>query len=101
MADKGGLQLLPENRKSIVIKVPGENRLITIGVILIVLVVVSAGGLWAYSTNLSTQIADADTQLASLEKSRDKKGEQNLITLSKQIGITKQIVDKHTFWSTG
>lgn len=101
MADKGGLQLLPENRKRIDIKIPGENRLTQLGVGLIVLILVISGGLWLYSTSLANQINNDDEQLSSLEKQRDKKGEQSLITLSKQISITSQIIKNHIYWSAG
>jgi hypothetical protein len=101
MADKGGLQLLPDTRKKLDIKVPGENRLISIGVVFLVVVLVVSGGLWWYSDSLANQVADADAQLAQLEKERDKKAEQSLLTLSKQISITNQIIQRHTHWSTG
>ncbi len=101
MADKGGLQLLPENRKRIDVKIPGENRLIQLGAGLIVLVLVIAGGLWLYSNSLANQIASDDQQLAALEAQRDKTAEQNLITLSKQVGITSQILKNHIYWSIG
>ncbi len=101
MADKGGLQLLPETRKRIDVNVPGENRTVYIGVALIVLVLAVYGGLWWYSQNLNTKIAEADNQLLALEKGRDKKAEQSLITLSKQIGITNQLIKSHTYWSAG
>jgi len=101
MADKGGIQLLPENRKRIDVKIPGENRLIYIGMTLIVFVLVLAGGLWLYSNNLSKQIKADDEQLAALEKQRDSKAEQNLLTLSKQLSLTKQILKNHVYWSMG
>ena len=101
MADKGGLQLLPETRKKIDIKVPGQNRLIYIGVVLIAIVLIAYGGLAWYSSSLSGKISDADAQLVALEKQRDKKGEQKLLTLSKQVGITNQIVNNHIYWSAG
>ena len=101
MADKGGLQLLPENRKRIDIKIPGENNLIKLGAGLIVLILVISGGLWAYSASLASQITNDDTQLVALEQSRDKKAEQNLITLSKQVAITNQLLKSHIYWSTG
>jgi hypothetical protein len=101
MADKGGLQLLPETRKKIDIKVPGENRLIYIGAALIVVILAVYGGLAWYSSSLSTKISNADTQLIALEKLRDQKGEEKLLTLSKQLAITNQIVNNHTYWSVG
>lgn len=59
------------------------------------------GGLWLYSNSLSNQITADDEQLATLEKQRDKKAEQSLITLSKQIDITNQILKNHVYWSVG
>jgi len=101
MADKGGLQLLPENRKRIDVNIPGENNMIYIGVGLIALVLVVYGGLWFYSNNLTGQISADDQQLATLESQRDKTAEQNLITLSKQMAITSQIIKNHIYWSQG
>lgn len=101
MTDRGGLQLLPENRKRIDIKIPGENKFIYIGVVLIVLMLTITGGLWLYSNKLANQITANDEQLATMEKQRDKKAEQNLITLSKQVDITNQILKNHIYWSAG
>lgn len=101
MADKGGLQLLPENRKKIDIRIPGENQLIYIGSALIVFFLLVFGGLWLYSNSLANQITADDAQLKIMEDSRDKAAEQKLITLSKQIGVTGQILKNHTYWSIG
>jgi hypothetical protein len=99
MADKGGLQLLPESRRRIDVKVPGQNRPVTWSVILLVLVGSIYGGLIWYSGSLDSQIAEADNQLAAIDKGRDKTSENNLLTLSKQMAITGQIINNHTFWS--
>ena len=101
MADKGGLQLLPETRKKIEIKVPGENRLINMGITLLVLVLVLYGGLFMYRSSLQSGISDADNQLAALEKQRNKTAEQALLTVSKQIAVTSQVLKNHVYWSTG
>lgn len=101
MADKGGLQLLPETRKKIEVKVPGENRLIYIGAILVGIMLVLYGGLYFYNNSLSADIANADNQLLALEKQRDKGAETKLLTLQKQIGITNQLIKDHVYWTTG
>jgi Tfp pilus assembly protein PilN len=103
MADKGGLQLLPENRKRIDVKIPGENRMIYVGTGLTVLILIITGGLWLYSNSLTTKITDADKQIATLEGQRNnlKEAEQKLAILSKQIGITSQILKNHIYWSKG
>lgn len=100
MPDKGGIQLLPETRKKIEVNIPGENRLIYIGVALCVAVLVVYGGILFYSSSLNSQIAADDTQLQAIEKARNKTAEQNLITLSKQLAITAQVVKNHIYWST-
>lgn len=100
MADKGGLQLLPESRRRIDVNIPGQNRPITLSVALLVLVAFVYGLLTWYSGSLDTKIADADNQLASIDHQRDKISEKNLLTLSKQMAITGQIINNHTFWST-
>ena len=103
MADKGGLQLLPENRKRIDIKTPGENKLIYASVSLVGLVLAAMGGLWLYGNNLATKITDNDKEIAALEEQRGKlkETEQKLIILSKQISLTNQILKNHTYWSKG
>lgn len=98
--DKGGLQLLPENRRSISVNVPGQNRPVALGLTLLVLVLAIYGIMAWYSGSLDTKIADADSQLAGIDKQRDKTSENNLLTLSKQMAITGQIIQNHTFWST-
>ncbi len=100
MADKGGLQLLPETRRKIDVQVPGQNRLIVIGVILLALLGAVYGGLAWYKTSLNNQIAAIDAQTVDLAKQRDEKAEKNLTTLSKQMAITGQIIQNHIFWST-
>ncbi len=101
MADKGGLQLLPETRKKLDIKVPGENRLIAVGVVCILLVSLAGGGLWAYADSLGKKISDADTQIVALDARRNLMTEKSLITLSRQMSVTDQVIKKHTYWSTG
>ncbi|OGN27395.1 MAG: hypothetical protein A2941_00935 [Candidatus Yanofskybacteria bacterium RIFCSPLOWO2_01_FULL_49_17] len=100
MSDKGGLQLLPETRHKIEVKIPGQNRLISIGIVLLVLVLIVYGSLAWYSGSTDAKIADADNQLAGIEQQRDKKSEAGLLTLSKQMAITGQIIQNHIFWST-
>ncbi len=101
MADKGGLQLLPETRKRIEVKVPGENRMVYIGSALLVLVLLAYAGLYMYRSSLQVSISDADNQLAALEKQRNKKSEAALLTVSKQVATTSQILRNHTDWSIG
>lgn len=101
MADKGGLQLLPENRKRIDIKIPGENRMIFIGIGLIVVILAVYGVLWFYGQNLSSKISQQDKTLQSQQDKRDNKTEQSLLTISRQLALTNQIIKDHIYWSLG
>ncbi len=101
MADKGGLQLLPETRKRIEIKVPGENRWIYTGMVLCALVLAIYGGLWSYQNNLNNKISDIDNQLTSLENQRNKKTEGALLVIAKQLKLVSDVFDNHLYWTTG
>ena len=72
-----------------------------IGVGLIVLVLMVFGGLWLYSESLATKITNQVDELANLEKTRNLDAEKKLITLSKQLSLTSQIIKNHTYWSIG
>ena len=99
MADQGGIQLLPESRRKITIKTPGENRWMYAGVAALVLVSSIAAGLAYYRSGLEDDLAVFDADLINPEKQRDKKVESNLLTLNKQLTMTSTLLNNHIFWS--
>ena len=99
MPDQGGIQLLPETRRKIDVKTPGENRWINAGVAVLILVFAIAAGLAFYRGGLEDQVAGLDTSLTNLEKQRDKKVEENLLILNQQLSLTAQLLNDHIFWS--
>jgi len=99
MPDQGGIQLLPETRRSINIKTPGENRWVIAGISTLVLVFSITAGLIFRHGNLENQIFELDANLANLEKQRDKKIETNLLTLNQQLILTSKLLNDHLFWS--
>ena len=99
MPDQNGLQLLPETRRKIDIKVPGENRIIYAGISILVLMLILVGGLYFYKNRLENTVAELDAQILNLEKERDKKTEGNLLTLSKQLSLISTLLDSHIIWS--
>ena len=101
MSDKGGLQLLPESRKKLEIKIPGENRLVQIGGILITLVLILGIGGKFYNHSLTNKVTDLDNQIKDIEAKRDKKGEQNLLIINRQISLLNKVFAEHIFWSKG
>lgn len=99
MPDQGGLQLLPETRRKIEVRVPGENKLLYSGIAILVLVLIVAGGLYLYKNTMESKKADLDAEIVNLEKARDKKAETNLLTLSKQLSLISTLLDSHIVWS--
>ncbi len=99
MPDQNGLQLLPETRRKIEVKVPGENRFLYMGTTVLVLMLVLTGGLYYYKSTLENQKTELDEQIVNLEKNRDKNVEANLLTLSKQLSLISTLLDSHVVWS--
>ena len=99
MPDKGGVQLLPETRKKIEVKVPGENRLFAFGFVMLLII---AGGYFALDTYVQTLIdkmSSLDTELLALEEKRDKKMEVQLSDLAKQTQLVVSTLSGHTFFT--
>lgn len=99
MLDQNGLQLLPESRKKIEIKVSGENRFIYVGITVLALILVLTGGLYSYKNTLEAKKIELDSEIVNLEKERDKKTESNLLTLNKQLSLISKLLDSHVLWS--
>lgn len=97
--DQNGLQLLPETRRKIEVKIPGENRLIYIGVAILVLMLALSTALFFYKNSLEDKLSGLDADLASVERSRDKKAEANILTLNKQLSLVSNLVNSHVTWS--
>lgn len=99
MPDQNGLQLLPETRRKIEINVPGENRLVYIGITVLVLMLILVAGLYFYKISQEDTLAKLNAEIVNLEKDRDKKVEANILTLSKQLSLISTLLDSHVVWS--
>ena len=101
MPEKGGLQLLPETRKSIEVKIPGENRLLFVSLAVIILVALSGIGLRLYNNTLNKKLVDLDEQIKATEERRNKEAEQKLIIFHKQLTLIAPLLKDHVRWSQG
>lgn len=101
MPDIGGLQLLPETRKKIEVRVPGQNRSVVLSSIFILVLLGLYLGLMFYNNSILSSVTQADEQLAALERSRDKKTEQKLLGLKNQLSVIGPLLSSHLFWSQG
>jgi hypothetical protein len=97
MADRGGIQLLPETRKKIEIKIPGENRMLYIGSTALAVVVAVYVGLSWYVNTLNDELTTINASIINLK--RDKEAEKNLANLQKQTNLVAKLIDNHIFWT--
>src|SRR4030042_3279614 len=99
MADRGGIQLLPGTQKRVEITTPGENRLLTGGIVAIVIILAVFVGVKMYAEVLPTQLAGLDQRLLDIEQGRDKTAEQQLLTYNQQATLMESLLKNHIFWS--
>ncbi|MEK7582254.1 MAG: hypothetical protein AAB452_00105 [Patescibacteria group bacterium] len=99
MADKGGIQLLPETRKKIEVKIPGENKMLYIGAGFLIAVLVLFGVAKAMTSKLEAQITEQNVSLRNFENNRDKEAEKKLLALSKQSASISSFLTNHIFWT--
>jgi hypothetical protein len=99
MAEWEGVQLLPETRKKIDLKIPGKNRMIYIGLISMVIVMTGFFYYQNQAKSLESKIAEVDKQVMEIEKKRDKNTEAQLVDLKKQTALLTKMLSEHIFWS--
>lgn len=101
MSDKNGLQLLPETRHKLEIKVPGENRLLYVSSTLLVLVLTITIGLKIYTNSLQTKLVSLNNDLQAIESQRNSKIESQILTFNKQLSLVSGFLKNHILWSKG
>ncbi len=97
MPGQGGLQLLPETRKRIEVRVPGENRYIGIGISIIVVVTIVSFMLNSYASTLQTKADDLTSQIARLNQQRDKKAEADILAFDRQSKLLTKLLGDHVY----
>jgi len=99
MADRGGIQLLPETRKRIEVSVPGENKLLYIGIAIFAVVAVSYGVLRGVTATLAQEVKQKNTRIVQLNAERNVSTEEKLLSLSKQSESVQVFLANHIFWT--
>lgn len=95
MADAGGLQLLPETRKRIEVRVPGQNKPVFRSAIFVLVVIGIYFGFLIYQKSLSRQIDLVKEDFLKFEKSRDKENEQKLLDFKDQLANINPLLSGH------
>lgn len=101
MTSNGGLQLLPEVRRSIEVKRPGENRHLIIASSFFGLVLLLTAGSFIYLNSLRDQVTSLDVVINNLENERDKKAEDNILKVKDQLRVASDLLNNHIVWSKG
>ena len=99
MADTTSIQLLPEARTDVTITVPGANRWFLIGALFLILSLAIYGGLYFYASGFADKINAIDTEFKSLDSSRNKVNEAQLLVLKGQLSTVGQVLDNHIVWT--
>lgn len=99
MQEGGTISLLPESRRRLDIKVPGENRPLYFGGAVVLLVLIIFGGLKLYHSSLVNKLMEIENEISAGEAKRDKKFEKEAILLNKQFSLVGDLLQNHPVWS--
>lgn len=99
MQEGGTISLLPESRRRLDIKVPGENRPFYFGGAVVLLVLIIFGGLNLYHSSLANKLAEVENEINAGEAKRDKKFEKETLLLNKQFSLVGDLLKNHPIWS--
>ncbi len=102
MPDAGGLQLLPSQKKHISIRgLFGHSVIFVVGIVLVIVMGIAYTILKVETSNTMSDIADVDLQIQAIYKKRDKKSEDTITALVKQLSTTESLLTTHKYWSQG
>jgi len=93
------IQFLQEKRTKIELGTKTRNKLLTIGIVALALVLAAGSVLTYLKSNLTGEIVQIDSDLDALEARRDKKFEGELLVVKKQLGLISSLLDNHIYWS--
>ncbi|MEK7583474.1 MAG: hypothetical protein AAB483_03700 [Patescibacteria group bacterium] len=99
MSDAGGLQLLPSQKKSLNLHLPGNSRLLLLAVALLVVLGAAYGIATAMNSRTTDKITAAEQQISAVLKQRNKADEEKLLNVQKQLAATRSLLKSHTQWS--
>ena|SRR3989338_11460078 len=94
------IQLLPETRTRLDLGTNGGKKFFISGAAILAVSVALVLLLSWYKGSLEQRISQIDSDLTALESKRDKKFENNLLVLDRQISLVASLLDKHVYWST-
>ena len=101
MADAGGLQLLPTQKRSFNLGLSGGNGFFVVSLIMLAVVGILYAGVGYFRDRTISRVDDVHAQIQSIYETRDRTQEEKLINLKKQLATTLSILQMHSRWSEG
>ena len=96
MSDIGGLQLLPNQKRSFSLSAfTGGSRLFVVSLLALILLGVGYGVLKIYTSRVVASIEGIDADMDTIYRGRDKAQEEKLSNFEEQIGTTKKLLATH------
>ena len=99
MTQNSEIQLLPERRKEIEVKIPGENRSLFLGFAIAGIVLISFVAVSIYSSSIRGDIDSLASEIKSLNAQRNKDAESQILSIQNHFAIVSKILNKHLIWS--
>ena len=92
---------MPETRKSISVTIPGENKILYVGIAVFVISMIITGGLWFYQSAKADSHAKLSAEIIIKTDEIDKNIDivNSVTTVSRQISNISKLLDGHIYWS--
>lgn len=103
MADSGGLQLIPQKKRTVEIRRPGENRLLYIGGAILLVFGGIGFAMSQYRGSVESGITEVTAQIEQVaaESRALREDKQKLRILASQLSTATTLVENHIFWTKG
>ena len=93
------IQFLPESRRRLEIKNPGEYKLLYLSLGWLGLCLLLYGGVWFYSGQLGQQITKQDAAITAKNEERDQAFEREALALNQRLAEVDVMLNQHPVWS--
>lgn len=92
---------MPETRKSISVTIPGENKMLYVGIAVFVISIIITSGLWFFQSTKASSLTKISTEIKTKSDEIDKNTEivNSVAIVSQQIGNISKLLDRHIYWT--
>src|SRR3989344_563109 len=102
MSDIGGLQLLPTQKRKINFdSLTGSNKFLAFSIVIFLVWIILFFIFRSMANGAIASVAQIDSDIATIHKTRNKPQEEQLVNFQNQIGSIKALLKSHTVWVSG